>query len=195
MDSQPPTDITWHAYRPAQPLAAAARTAWVMVCLGVPLFLLIASLFVPLAGLVLLITLPLVIVAAAPFAGLLIITADVGVSQSGVTLRLLGPLTVDLPWDQLRHCSLWQTPISAPVRWALLRRWGVAHAVYVPGRRILIPAGLLLGLGSLPIFVITPDHVDGAAVVSRLEHLHHPLTEATRKAKSARWRLPRRRDE
>jgi hypothetical protein len=192
---QTSTDITWHAYRPSAPLAAVARIGWVIVCIGVPLFLLIATLFVPIAGLVLLITLPLVIVTAAPFAGLLIATADLGVSERGITLRVLGPITVDLPWDQLRHCSIWQTPISAPVRWALLRRWGVAHAVYVPGRGILIPAGLLLGLGRLPVFVITPDHIDAAAVVSRLEHLHHPLLEATRKSKSVHWRLPRQRDE
>lgn len=192
---QPPNDITWHAYRPAHPLAAAMRGFWVIVCLGVPLALLIASLFVPVGGLVLLITLPLLIVAAAPFAGLLIATADLGLSQRGITVRVLGPLTIDLPWDQLRHSSLWQTPIPVTLRWALLRRWRMVHAVYVPGRRMLIPAGLLLGLGRLPVLVITPDHEDAPAIIKRLEHLHHPLTEATRRAKAPRWRLPRPGDE
>jgi hypothetical protein len=191
MFSSPPDDIIWHAYRPAGLLARIVRSLWVAVCLGVPLVLLIGSLFVPVAGLVLLITLPLLAAAAAPFAGLLIVTADIGLGPDGITLRLLGPIALHLPWEQLRHASVWQTPAPVSVRWALLRRWATVHAAYVPGRRLLIPAGLLLGFGRLPVLVITPDHQDVPAIIRRLEHLHHPLTEATRRAKGPRWRLPR----
>ena len=184
---EPADSITWHEYRPTGPLAAVMRGALITGIIGVPLLLAMVSSLLPAAGLVLLLALPLLGVGAMPLLGLLIATADLGSSRQGLTLRVLGPFTIFLPWPELKHCALWQTPVPAPIRWALLRRWPLAHAVYVPGRNGLIPAGLLFGLGRLPVFIITPDHQDASSLIKRLEHFHHPLTQASRQRAANRW--------
>ncbi len=186
--------VEWYPYRRDRRLAAAGlRWGLVAVFLGVPLLIFLLGWgqwgFLQLT---LIFLLPVLFFAGIPALGLLVTTADLGVGISGIRIAIFGPWEATVKWEELKHAAVWTVRPPAHVGLLLRRRWDEVYAVYVPGLDVLAPVGMYLGLGRMPVFVITPDHDRYQVILKRLEHVHHPLKDVKREQKPRRWRSPRR---
>jgi hypothetical protein len=185
--------VEWFRFRPQARLAHdGLRAAIVAIYAGVPVLVtalgwgswLFLQLFCVAA-------LPLLFFAAVPLMAGLVATADIAVEVEGIRLHAFGPWRVFIPWEAMKHSSVWQTRPPAHLRLMTLRRWEQVNAIYIPGLDSLAPVGMYFGLGRTPVFIITPEHERHERLMQRIEHMHHPLKQATA-PKPRQWRSPRR---
>lgn len=182
--------VEWFRYRPGSLVSDFLRASILLGYLGVPLLLCAFSI----SGRLFLVTfallaLPLLLVGSVPFVATLITSADIAVTRDEVRLHVVGPWVICIPWDALRHATVWDMPPPVHIRATLLRRWDGIHTVYVPGLTVLTPVGLYYGMGRAALFVITPDHEGHERLLDRIRHAQHPLRRRGGR-KPTPWRAP-----
>jgi hypothetical protein len=183
--------IEWHRYAPlARWRRAASRALAGVMYLSAPLVLCAASGSRPLLYAALLGWLPLLVLLSGPFMAALVASADIAAEQEGLRLYILGPWRMFIPWQALRFSETLDAPLPLPIRLLAFGRGTRAWAVHVPGLSALAPVGVYLGIGRLPVFVITAGHDRQERLRDRLAHLKHPLARASR-ASASRWRRRR----
>jgi hypothetical protein len=144
-----------------------------------PLLLMAAVLLVPRAFFWLPLLAPALIASIYVLVSLWMISADLSLDGEALHLHVLGPWQITIPLALSRTMLISSEPPPRHVRLALGVDWESVTTVHVAGIGWLKVLGRFYGAGAVPLFVVTPDHSSGDALIRRLKHGKHPLARHT----------------
>lgn len=176
-------NMQWYRYAPDNLLYRQAVVVWVAVIMALVggAALLMQATVPAFTWPLVVMSFPLIILAAAPLIALAFATADISTNEEGITLHVMGIYTRQITWGALRHTTIWEVEPKSIVDVLALHHWDEVHALYVPGLKGFNVTGSLLGLGQMSVIVITPDHDRSEHLLRRLRHMQHPMGRENKK--------------